>query len=41
MSLSNGLRAAQECSLQLLNQKLWSANKSQLVNVRGNIGYIF
>ncbi|PIG92261.1 DevA family ABC transporter ATP-binding protein [Gloeocapsopsis sp. IPPAS B-1203] len=41
LSLIGGLRSAQSGSLQVLNQELCGANKSQLVQVRRNIGYIF
>jgi len=41
LSLIGGLRSAQEGSLKVLNQELCGANKSQLVQVRRNIGYIF
>jgi len=41
LSLIGGLRSAQEGSLQVLNQELCGANKSQLVQVRRKIGYIF
>ncbi|MBE9191319.1 DevA family ABC transporter ATP-binding protein [Gloeocapsopsis crepidinum LEGE 06123] len=41
LSLIGGLRSAQAGHLQVLNQELCGANKSQLVQVRRNIGYIF
>jgi putative ABC transport system ATP-binding protein len=41
LSLIGALRSAQEGSLQVLGKELVGLNKSQLVEVRRNIGFIF
>lgn len=41
LTLMGGLRSAQEGSLTILGQELYGANKTQLTNIRRNIGYIF
>ncbi|MFM2303575.1 MAG: hypothetical protein RLZZ135_985 [Cyanobacteriota bacterium] len=41
LTLMGGLRSAQEGSLTILGHELYGANKTQLTNIRRNIGYIF
>ncbi|MEM8718481.1 MAG: DevA family ABC transporter ATP-binding protein [Cyanobacteria bacterium P01_G01_bin.39] len=41
LTLIGGLRSAQIGNLKVLGQELLGANKSKLVNIRKNIGYIF
>jgi len=41
LSLIGGLRACQTGSLRVINQELCGATRSQLVQVRQQIGYIF
>lgn len=41
LSLIGGLRTAQAGSLRVMGQELVGLNKSQLVNIRRNIGFIF
>jgi putative ABC transport system ATP-binding protein len=41
LTLIGALRSAQSGSLKVLNQELVGANKSDLVKIRRNIGYIF
>jgi putative ABC transport system ATP-binding protein len=41
LTLIGGLRSPQEGSLKVLGQELYGANKSQLVKVRSQIGFIF
>lgn len=41
LTLMGGLQSAQEGSLKILDRELRDANKQELTQLRGNIGYIF
>lgn len=41
LTLMGGLRSAQDGSLKILNQEIRSADKTALMQIRRNIGYIF
>lgn len=41
LTLMGGLRSAQEGSLKILNQEIRGADKTALMQIRRNIGYIF
>jgi putative ABC transport system ATP-binding protein len=41
LTLMGGLRSAQEGSLKILDQEIYGADKTSLVQIRRNIGYIF